>query len=237
MNSKPTLKLDWCSHEAAKYAVEHWHYSKRMPKSKLAKIGVWENGKFVGCVIYGLGATNNIGRPFGLRQQQVCELVRVALKNHNTPTSRIVSISIRMLSKEFSGLELVVSYADANQGHVGTLYQACGWHYIGMAKDAGGSAVVNGVEYHGRTLGDRYGTRSLAWIRANIDPNAKALESIGKYKYAMPLTDRMKEKIERMSKPYPKRVVSIDSDAPVFQAGEGGAIPTTTLHFQNREVA
>jgi hypothetical protein len=27
MSSKPVLKLDWCSHAAAKYAVEHWHYS------------------------------------------------------------------------------------------------------------------------------------------------------------------------------------------------------------------
>ena len=41
------LHLDWCSHKAAKYAVEHWHYSKRMPKSKLVKIGVWENNVFV----------------------------------------------------------------------------------------------------------------------------------------------------------------------------------------------
>ena len=45
--SKPVLKLDWCSHEAATFAVMHWHYSKAMPKSKLAKVGVWEDGKFI----------------------------------------------------------------------------------------------------------------------------------------------------------------------------------------------
>ena len=33
--SKPTLKLDWCSHEAAKYAVEHWHYSKRIAQKQV----------------------------------------------------------------------------------------------------------------------------------------------------------------------------------------------------------
>ena len=48
MSDKVDLRLDWCSYEAAKYAVEHWHYSKRMPKSKLAKIGVWEDGEFIG---------------------------------------------------------------------------------------------------------------------------------------------------------------------------------------------
>ena len=62
MNSRPELKIDWCTHEAAKYAVEHWHYSKRMPKSKLAKFGVWEGGKFVGCVIFGVGATPEIAK-------------------------------------------------------------------------------------------------------------------------------------------------------------------------------
>lgn len=25
---KPVLRLDWCSYRAAKYAVEHWHYSR-----------------------------------------------------------------------------------------------------------------------------------------------------------------------------------------------------------------
>ncbi len=42
------LHLDFCSHEAAKYAVMRWHYSRRMPKSKLVRIGVWEDEKFVG---------------------------------------------------------------------------------------------------------------------------------------------------------------------------------------------
>jgi hypothetical protein len=36
------LKVDFCSHEAAKYACEHWHYSRCVPASKLIKIGVWE---------------------------------------------------------------------------------------------------------------------------------------------------------------------------------------------------
>ena len=55
--SSPRLKLDWATHEAATYAVEHWHYSHTMPKSKLVKIGVWEDGKFIGVVLFGVGAT------------------------------------------------------------------------------------------------------------------------------------------------------------------------------------
>jgi hypothetical protein len=34
MPVKPELKIDWASHEAAKYACENWHYSKCLPAGK-----------------------------------------------------------------------------------------------------------------------------------------------------------------------------------------------------------
>lgn len=37
-----TLRLDFCSHEAAKHSVFRWHYSRCMPAGKLVRIGVWE---------------------------------------------------------------------------------------------------------------------------------------------------------------------------------------------------
>jgi len=113
------LKLDWCSHEAAKYAVEHWHYSRCMPKSKLAKIGVWESGQFIGCVIFGVGAVADLVKSYGLQDVEGCELVRVALNKHVNTVSKIVSIALRLLKKEMPGLRLVVSFADPEHAHVG----------------------------------------------------------------------------------------------------------------------
>jgi hypothetical protein len=120
--NKADLKLDWCSHEAAKYAVEKWHYSGRVPKSKLAKVGVWESGKFVGCVIFGVGATPEIAKPFGLVATQVVELVRVALSNHRAAVSRIIAIALKIVHKANPGLRVVVSFADSSQGHHGGIY-------------------------------------------------------------------------------------------------------------------
>ena len=94
-----SLRLDWCSHEAAKYAVEHWHYSKCMPAGKIVKIGVWENEEYIGCVLYSRGANNHLGSQYNLDQTELCELTRVALTNHKNTVSRIVSISIKMLIK------------------------------------------------------------------------------------------------------------------------------------------
>ena len=51
-----------------------------------------------------------------------------------------------------------------------------------------------------------------------------------KYKYICPLDKAMRKQIESLAKPYPRRFGSIDTDdAPVIQAGEGGAVPTSAL--------
>jgi len=232
MSSKPVLRLDWCTHEAAKYAVEKWHYSQRMPKSKLAKIGVWEDGKFIGTVLYGVGATPELCKPYNLTNLQVCELVRVALTTHVTPVSRIIAVSLKILKRDMPGLRLVVSFADTNQGHHGGIYQAGGWLYAG--ESMGRVIVTNGVAEHPRTLGLRYGVggQSLSWLRKNVDPKAEVVNTPPKYRYLMPLDDDMRRKIAPLRKPYPKRTRagSDTLDTPAFQAGEGGSLPTPALH-------
>jgi hypothetical protein len=124
------LKVDFCSHEAAKYACEHWHYSKRMYVNKTVKFGVWEDDKFVGVVVYGIGC-QFIAKPYGLKNTEVCELVRVAMREHETPVSKILSITLKKLKKENPRLKLIVSFADSSKNHHGGIYQANNWLYIG----------------------------------------------------------------------------------------------------------
>jgi hypothetical protein len=126
MSSRPELRLDWCSYEAAKYAVEHWHYSMAMPAGKNIYVGVWENGEFTGAIIYGMGATPQLGKPYRLGIYQVCELVRVALRKHYTPVTRLLAIAIRMVHRHNPGLRLIVSFADPSQGHHGGIYAGGG---------------------------------------------------------------------------------------------------------------
>ena len=114
------LRVDWCSHEAAKYAVEKWHYSRRMPATiqKPVKLGVWEDGCFIGAVVFGCGASSTLGAQFGVEKQHVAELVRVALQiRHATPVSQIVATALRMLKSQSPNLRLVISFADPFQNH------------------------------------------------------------------------------------------------------------------------
>ena len=229
MSGRPELKLDWCTHEAAKYAVEHWHYSRRMPKSKLAKVGVWEGNRFVGAVIFGVGATPQIAKPFSLQSTQVCELVRVALGKHFWHTSRIVAIAVRMVSRANPGLRVIVSFADTTQGHHGGIYQACNWLFVGSAEYHAYS--IKGEIVHPRTCYDRYGIggQSIPWIHQHVDVNATRVRNGLKHKYVMPLDAAMRAQLEPLRKPYPKRAGSADSGTPGDQPGGGGATPTSAL--------
>ena len=219
--NKPALKLDWCSHEAAKYAVEHWHYSHTMFPNKTVKLGAWEDGKFVGAVVFGVGVTNNIGKPYSLKSTEVCELVRVALTAHSTPVTRILSLAVMFLRKASPGLRLIVSYADPAQGHHGGIYQGANWIYVG-ATTGGREILINGIWKHRRSVNHK-GSSSVigkTWQRTS-----------GKHKYLMPLDDAMRAQVAPLAKPYPKRIcaASIDSDATGFQPEEGGAHPTAAL--------
>jgi hypothetical protein len=227
--SKCDLKIDWATHEAAKYACEKWHYSGCIPKSKLSKVGVWENNKFVGVVIYGCGATPNLGKPYGLNQDECIELVRIALTKHQTPVSRIVRIANNWMHDANPGLRLVVSFADISQGHHGGIYQAGNWIYTGQGASAK-FYMIHGKLTHPRTLGSAGLIQNLSGAQKR-DSRASVVNIPGKHRYLMPLDTAMREKILPLARPYPKRAGSDTTDTAPFQGAEGGSIPTPALHL------
>lgn len=201
------FKVDWCSHLAAKFAVENWHYSKTMPVGKTVKIGVWENEKFIGCVIFSRGATIHIGSPYKMKQTEVCELTRVALNKHKVPVSKILSISINMLKKRCPGLRLIISYADVDQNHSGGIYQASNWIYTGLMNEgATGAFIVNGKKKHPKSIHSMGVIQSLKEVRKHLDPKATIFKTAGKHKYIFPLDKEIKKQIIGLSKPYPKKI-------------------------------
>jgi len=199
------LRVDWCSYQAAKWAVEHWHYSRAMPKSKIVHLGVWEDGAFVGCVLFNVSANNNIGKPYGLSMTEVCELVRVALKEHQSPVSQVVTIAVKMLKRQSPGLRLIVSFADPEHGHAGAIYQAMNWLYTGMTTSAD-EYIVNGKRWHGRALRhEKPAHLTTKQAAAAIDPNYRTVAGSRKHRYLYPLDRAMRKQIEPLRKPYPKR--------------------------------
>lgn len=214
--NKADLKVDWATHEAAKYACEHWHYSRVIPKSKLAKIGIWESNIFIGVVIFGVGATSDLVKRYGLLKEQGCELVRVAIKKHDSPVSRIIAVSLRMLVKEFPGLRLCVSFADPKQGHYGGIYQAGGWVFSGSTS-ASDEYLYKGKLWQGRSF--RNSHKGM-----EHHPDVQIVKGSSKYRYLMPLDNEMRAKIAPLAKPYPKRPKKPD-DPDQGNRGRGSTDP------------
>lgn len=204
LENKSDLKIDWCSYKAAEWATKHWHYSHCMPVGKTVKVGVWENDKYIGCVIFSRGANNNIGKMFNLKQDQVCELTRVALRSHDHFVSEILAKAIQFLKQNSPKMKIIVSYADSEQGHKGGIYQATNWLYLGKTK---GSIefILHGERTHSKTINSKYGrgSQNLDWLRKHVDAKAEKYETQGKHKYIFPLNKKARKKLLPYIKDYP----------------------------------
>ena len=212
---KPKLRIDWCSYDAAKYAVQHWHYSRSLPCSKTARLGVWEDDKFIGAVVFAWGANRHLAGEYKLKMTECAELCRVALNKHATPVSKILAIAVKMLKRQMPGIRLLASYADLNQGHLGKIYQASNWIFVGETGTEAG-IMLSGKLTHRRTINSKYGTSDIEWLRKYVDPSAHRYEGKPKFKYLLPLDDGIAEHIKQLSKPYPhapqaKRTLRLES--------------------------
>lgn len=232
-NVAVSLHLDWCTYKAASYAVSHWHYSQRMPDPKCVKIGVWENKKFVGVVIFSRGVSGTaIAKGLNLEPTEVAELSRVALTTHITAVTKIIKVAVMLLKKKDAGLKLLVSYADENQGHIGSIYQGGNWIYVGQSAAVPIYTDKKGKRIHDRSCSSTGYKKQFGVVKkcANIKELTK-ISQLRKWKYYLPLDGDTRKQIQMLSQPYPKRGGQLDGHQ--IPSGEGSAILTPPLHIDN----
>jgi len=107
------------------------HYAKRIPQIIYA-FGLYEDNELKGVVTYGLPGSPMVARGICGKEQEtkVLELNRLCLlNNEKNQSSFLVSNSIKLLPKP----TIVISYADTGQGHVGYVYQATNFIYLGLS--------------------------------------------------------------------------------------------------------
>lgn len=203
------IELRRATRKAVEYACTHYHYSRCVPAITVA-YNVYENNEWCGVIVYSSGATPRIGTMFGLVQGEILELVRVALNGKQSTTSECVGAALRLLHKECPQIKMVVSYADPEQGHVGTVYQATNWIYIGTTDEFSHSKkaqafIVNGKRMHPKSVHSKGWKQQLRWLKENIDPNAQEIHSAPKHKYIFCFDKRLKKEWMKKAKPYPKK--------------------------------
>ncbi len=196
------LHVDFCDTDAARFACKRWHYSGVASIAGGAvRFGVWEDDRFIGCVLYAKGANKDLFKPYGIKKSEGLELTRIALcRDHSAPVSRIISITLKLIRKHWPGIKLIVSFADTEQGHHGGIYQGSNFYYLGLSI-AADEYIVAGKRYHGRSYRSRFGTGAKV---------GRQIKGSRKHRYVYPFTEELRDYCKTQSKPFPKR------DAPMM---------------------
>ena len=175
--------------------LKKWHYSDYVNIQAKHTFTMYRPGKFgmpelIGVCIYTRPAGPSAAQKYHPQNpDRVLELRRLCLVD-DTPKnaeSFFVGHTLRWLSKN-TDWEFVLSYADENQNHKGTIYKASNFEYIGLTQP-GTSLQVDGKLFHTRTLTMRdrpYGAEISRRYKAG-DENVKIIQTLPKHIYTYKL--------------------------------------------------
>lgn len=183
--------------------TDHWLLNKHYARRKCQRthcFALTENNKIHGVVTYGMPPSPNIAKGFlgdGFNKR-VLELNRLII-NSDAPknaASILVGRSLKKLPKC-----AVVSYADGFMGHVGYVYQATNFIYVGETKSHDKEYFIDGKWVHAKVLTNRGISAPAKWAKEN-SINTRPPHPKHRYIY---FTDKsLKKHLKYPKKPYPK---------------------------------
>jgi hypothetical protein len=197
-------KLDF---KTTKEFISTNHYSHCLGSGVKVSIGFFYNNELVTAIVYGNPIGREIKKYLHLSEtEEILELVRVFSKD-GLPTnteSYCIAKTFELLKPTYKYL---ISYADAQHGHVGYIYQATNWKYMGEQTRTNFGIFMDGKEIHARTCNSKYGTSSKLKLKEIFGERIEFKDYLKKHIYIMCLGSH-KEKKEWYSKftflPYPK---------------------------------
>lgn len=179
------------------YACKHFHYAKSVPATQFAYNVYNGDDEWCGCIVYSGGANNHMAGEYGKVYGEVLELVRVALNGKQECTSQAVAMSLKHLKKDNPLVSMIVSYADSRQGHLGIIYQATNWIYLGERKTATREYYLNGRWVHRRSIDAMPNHLELV-------KSLPSREGSVKHKYLFCFSKKDRKQYMKQALPYPK---------------------------------
>lgn len=185
--------------------VEQNHYSRSVNGVKISQcFGFYSDGELVGAAVFGQLSTT-AWKKYGSTESEVLELRRLVLADScpRNSESWAVAQCLRWIKKN-TNVRTVVSYADPFHGHLGIIYQASNWVYVGQTAPDTLLQTPDGKRYHSRAMRTRYNGRLKPFAARLQELHAAGLlVSVavpGKHAYVYPLRG---QKLKGL--PYPKR--------------------------------
>lgn len=206
------MRLEIASNKAIKYACLNFHYAKRLTLANLSYSVFNNKNEWCGVICFGQSSNRHVSINFGLQGNQVIELLRMALNGKQECTSKAMSIAMKLIKKDAPLVKLLISYADNNQGHFGTIYQATNWYYIGQSNEDARSGIhIDGISVSYRGFMSKYGTSSKGKLIEIFGNRIQFKDVKTKNKYIYPLDKSSVILCKSLSKPYPKKITLQDS--------------------------
>jgi len=215
------MRLEKASKKAVQYACLKFHYAAVVPAQYIGYSVFNGLGEWCGVILFGGGASANMGKPYNLSYGQYLELTRMALNGKQENTSKAMSIAMRLIKKDCPTVKLLISYSDKGQNHYGTIYQATNWYFVEENESSGKDYFYKGKWRHDRTLNE-YPKEFLATLETR--------KRSGKRKYIYPLDKKLISLCKSLSRPYPKQAVEVhELNSSHSSEKVGGANPTQPL--------
>lgn len=157
-----------------------------------------------GVVVYGTPSSAPLRRGICGEEEKnnVIELTRLWVHDSvpKNGESFLIGNTIKNVDKE-----IIVSYADTSQGHLGVVYQATNWIYTGLSAKRS-NWTIEGVDKHCQTLADKYTAKE---IREKYGDKFKITDRPRKHRYVYFNANRKRKKellnkLKYKIKPYPK---------------------------------
>jgi hypothetical protein len=161
--------------------------------------------KLIGCVVYGQpvgrSAAESISNLISI--DEVFELTRLFIHDGygKNIESYSISESLRLVKKDFPHLKAIISYADGEQNHKGTIYQATNFYYQGnssLALMPNFSISLKGPPnyewIHSRTVSSIYGTHNVEEIKRQIGHTFWRKKESTKHRYVYLLGSKTDKK-------------------------------------------
>lgn len=183
--------------KAISFACRNFHYAKSVPCVQYGYNVYNDSNEWCGVICFGGGANNNLAKSFGYVSGEVLELERVALNGKQEYTSQAVSMALKKLHAENPLVKIVVSYADHRQHHIGTIYQATNWIYLGKSITTDTQYYYKGKWTHERTINAKSN-------RTQLKATLPKRENSNKFKYVFCFDKRLRKKYLKLALPYPK---------------------------------
>lgn len=186
--------------------IVDFHYLHRMPAAPRLCFGVQHEGALQGAMVFTAGARQGHRILVAARPQEVATLARLWLSDDlpKNAESRVIGVVLRHL-RHHTDWKLLLSYADPSAGHVGTIYQATGWLYLGQGNRETYIDFGDGQLVHPRTAYTQLGSNSIGHLlRTGVAARRRPVAA--KHRYAYVLEPAWRWRVRDSGRPYPKPV-------------------------------